>query len=192
MAESQRRGICCDSLTTLRDLDTSDLVLELRRINLQSVAYLFEKLQEVLDELDDPLMSTIEQVTSTAEDLCRLFGGNQNFNASRSSGDESIAAMLHGCSFTVQILSLGFQSYNRAHVGAFRPFFLDRTFHTVRLHGLYDHANSAPQASANFQRLTCLDDMVQQPVVVFGSFPARKEDAIQRTLRSPVDPGRLR
>lgn len=132
-------------------------------------------MQEVLDELDNPLLSTIEQVTSAAKDLCRLFGGNQNFNASRSSGDESIAAMLYGCSLAVRVLSLGFQSYNRAHVGAFRPFFLDRTVHTVHLHGPYDHANSAPQASAFLQQLTCLDDMVQQPIVVFGSFPARRE-----------------
>ena len=190
VAEAQHLGICCNSFTILRNLDRRKQAVELYRIELQSGVSLFRDLKKATYMSQKTRL--INKVAAQAETLCRPFSGNQTFHAPLWIADQNhnnIAAMLHYSALAIQLLSLGFLSYIRAHVGAFHPFFLDTTVETVHLHGIYDPAKSLPQISASLQRLTCLEDMIQKPVVVFGSYRSSRKSVSKRydLLTTPED-----
>ena len=192
VAEAQRQEICCNSFTILRNLDASKQAVELCRIKLEPCVSLFLDLKQAIHMLQRLDMTTTELVTARAVDICRPFSGSEDFEARLMSGGQNhgnIAAMLHYSSLAVQLLSLGFLSYNRAHVGAFHPFFLDTAIETVHLHGIYEPSNSPPQISATLLRLTCLEDMIHKPVVVFGTFSSLKKSVFERydLLTTPKD-----
>lgn len=192
VAEAQHRGICCNSFTILRNLGTSKRAVELRRIEMEPCLSLFLDLKLAIHKLHGLQFAMIELVTARAVKLCRPFLDGQKFEdppVLRNYHHENVAVMLHYSSLAVQLLSLGFLSYNRAHVGAFRPFFLDTAIETVHLYGIYDPSNSPPQVSVTLLRLTCLEDMIQNPVVVFGIFQSLKNSASERydLLTTPED-----
>ena len=212
VAEAQHRGICCNSFTILTNLGTSERAVELRRIEMEPCVSLFLDLKLAIHNLREPDIAMIESVIARAVKMCRLFLDSQKFGdppVLRGYDHDNMKAMLHDTmlhdtmlhyimlhytmlhysALAVQLLSLGFLSYNRAHVGAFRPFFLDTAIETVHLHGIYEPSNSPPQVSVTLLRLTCLEDMIHNPVVVFGIFQSPKNSASERydLLTTPED-----
>ena len=190
VAEAQDRGICCTSFIILRSLGDGDRAVELCRLEVQSLVSLFVDLRRATSDFQNTQL--VNQVAAQAEKLCEPFLGSQKPQVCPVVVDpalDNVAAMLHYSSLAVQLLNLGFLAYIRAHVGAFHPFFLDSTVETVHLHGTSDPENSSPQISAYLQRLTCLEDMIQKPVVVFGSSQSVKETVPERydLLSTPED-----
>ncbi|EPS35817.1 hypothetical protein H072_10787 [Dactylellina haptotyla CBS 200.50] len=88
--------------------------------------------------------------------------------------------ILHLISLTVQFVTLGFLSYNQAHVGPIQPFFLDTPQHKLVLSGatsITSSNHSIPCISLSLMNLTCLGDMIGQPVLVF-SIHSSLDDAL--------------
>lgn len=70
------------------------------------------------------------------------------------------------CALAVQLLCVSFVSYCQGHVGPLDLFFLERDLEQVHLYGAEPTSQQAPLA-VRLQRLTCLDDMLESPVLVF-------------------------
>ncbi|EPS39086.1 hypothetical protein H072_7130 [Dactylellina haptotyla CBS 200.50] len=75
---------------------------------------------------------------------------------------------LHISALVAQFLSLGFLSYNQAHMGSVQPFFLDTPLEKIVLRG----CNSREEGqfyyiTANLTKLTCIGDMLASKVISF-------------------------
>lgn len=179
--ELQRLGGCCNSFSILLDFVSKDYV-ELHRIPLLTI----QKLRELVLNPD----MTGDSGTPY-ECFYDVFGW-----AGLIDNDMFETDHLHWVSLATQFLALGFLSYAQAHCGSIQPFFLDTPLQTIRLLG---SSNSRPRASRTLTsylvELTCMGDMLGQPVVAFGWLPGSAPDAKQamplarrKDIRaSPVD-----
>ncbi|CAH0045292.1 unnamed protein product [Clonostachys solani] len=75
----------------------------------------------------------------------------------------------HLHSLALQVLCVGFVSYIQAHIGPIQPFFIDRPLERIVLEGCphYNYFECTPIV-AELVNLTCLGQMCQGPVLVFG------------------------
>lgn len=76
--------------------------------------------------------------------------------------------VLNSCGLAVQFLSLAFLSYIQAHVGALKPFFLDTRVQVFKLLGCSTPDMQPPHLVASLYQLSCLNNMLRSPVLVFG------------------------
>ncbi|KFY16125.1 hypothetical protein V492_01542 [Pseudogymnoascus sp. VKM F-4246] len=173
IALAQRSGICCDSFTILQFSVISDhKVIELCRIKVRVVLDLYS---EFLSFIANPRV----------EDWKGIFQGA----ALSSFTTTTFEGALDYYSLAVQFFSVGFSSYVKSHVGAMRPFFLDTSLSVIQLFGLQDKETQSPRLTASLHRLTCLDNMIQNPVLVFRQGQARKQKTQKsyNLLASPED-----
>lgn len=172
-AQSQQNGLCCDSFTILKKLrDTQGDAIDLTRVDLKLAV-------DLLDELKASRLDSDRNIlpVSTAKSICELFLG------SLSLGVHDIDATLDLCSLAAQLLTLGFALYARAHVDTFCPFFLDTPVYGVYLFGARDLSSGYPQAAVTLHRFTCLNDMIEKPVMVFSKF----SDDVENSGAFPLD-----
>ncbi|KAF3014746.1 hypothetical protein E8E14_009495 [Neopestalotiopsis sp. 37M] len=157
----QSRGYCCNSFTILQstNLDTVQnyqhgALIEMCRIDLASLEVLRESFTH------DPHASNVQ--TIVLQILSAIFeseGGQ--VRRLESLGMDVLLPL------TVQILCIGFLSYCQAHIGALQLSFLDTPISKVRL--LEKAASSGnPIVEGRLVELTCIGDMVRQPVFAFS------------------------
>ncbi|RYP68781.1 hypothetical protein DL770_008391 [Monosporascus sp. CRB-9-2] len=101
------------------------------------------------------------------------FVGEQHWDDSVIEETEPLA-VLHMCSLSTQIMSMGFQSYIQAHVGFFHPFFLDTPIKKIQLLGCQVIPERYPSIEVSLQELTCVGDMLQGPVLVFSRLQSQQ------------------
>ncbi|KAE9363004.1 hypothetical protein N431DRAFT_449826 [Stipitochalara longipes BDJ] len=186
IGHAQRRGLCCNSFTflLLNSNEAGQEVIELCQVRVTAVLELYSKLEvftaSLLYESGDS-HSFIPNILDIAKSILQEATPPPSFTT-------TLEGISEYCALLAQFLCLAFSSYIKAHVGAFHPFFLDTPLQTIQLFGLRDWDLGPPHMTASMCRLSCLDDMIQNPVLVFRKSPFRKE--IQRPydlLASPED-----
>lgn len=183
--ELQRLGGCCDSFSVLLDSATEDYV-ELHQVPFWTI----RRLRELV--IDPNINGHYGRGADFFLDLIDLIGG-----AGFMSGHTVDAGSLqHWVLLMTQFLALGLLSYAQAHCGSIQPFFLDTPLQAITLLG---SGKSESEATSNLTcylvELTCMGDMVGQPVLVFGWLPGPAVDKRQvmpqtprkNMLASPVD-----
>ena len=80
------------------------------------------------------------------------------------------ALVIDKCALAVQSLCIGLLSYSNAHVGKLEPFFFQRALERVDFLGIKRTITTEPFYSAELVNLTCIGQMVGNPVLVFTSF----------------------
>lgn len=187
---AQRSGMCCDSFTILRLNDTqpSQRNVELARIPVISISEFRKRLSSFMILREFLPRSELEKCYNCAKELIWqvLPKRSNRVLQTRSAGDE-----IDACALATQILCLGFASYIKAHIGIFHPFFLDSPVKTVNLYGSLRLRNTGlPKVTVSLLRLTCMEDMIQSPVMVFYEHKNEKLANTEKRydlLASPVD-----
>jgi hypothetical protein len=175
IGECQRRGLCCGYFTVLcRQSYMRSNTLEMHEVELWHVTELSESLRE-LDRVRhadyqgtskdrNELMERILSVTRRVQ---------QEFGISRFHTYASLPVVfVNEVSLTSQLLTLGFALFARAHVGLFHPFFLDTPLHGISLWGASRMDSGGAAVYLRLYRLTCLDGMIQSPVMAFDTAPS--------------------
>lgn len=177
--ELQRLGACCDSFSILVDSASKDYV-ELHQIPFGTI----RRLRELVLGSDLTMPSQIFD----------LFGiGDFIFPQSADAG-----SLKHWVSVATQFLALGLLSYAQAHCGPIQPFFLDTPLKAIYLLGTgtsKSDSEALPTLTCYLVELTCMGDMLGQPVLAFGQLPGLtggERPLISSVLRrdvlaSPVD-----
>jgi hypothetical protein len=75
---------------------------------------------------------------------------------------------LHIIVLVAQLSSLTFLSYNQGHKAPIQPFYLDSALERIYLLGKYDMSTAPYWTIAEPVQLSCLDDMLHSPVIVFS------------------------
>lgn len=160
---AQSAGLCCQSFTILRQEILSSKTTQDSVINLSRVE--FSKAEAVLDEVGSIAkreIKTVAGVPATLAFLTDIFPGETLFDSENKGLDS-----LHLCCLSAQILTVGFLSYIQAHAGPLHPYFLDTPTTKIKLFGLKSLSNQ-PVIEVALRQLTCLGDMLQSSVLVFG------------------------
>jgi hypothetical protein len=89
----------------------------------------------------------------------------------------TVGDTLHLCSFSVQVLCLGYYLYCQAHNGDIQPFFMNTPLRKIL--GSKKYMESLSNITVELIVLTCIGDMFQGPVIVFS--------ANNRPLQVPCD-----
>lgn len=190
----QHHGICCSSFTVLSwsYADNLDPVLDLRRIDAKVML-------AVLDTLGEPPQggfTQLQHLSQAAQDIINevVMGQSHTTSHDRLSGDWE-QEVLHQASLALQILSLGLLSFSYAHAGAVNPFFLQHEVQKLILLGsepvntkLED--SQRPRITAELANLTCMNGLVQKPVLTFRSSDPVDDSRSQGAydlLASPAD-----
>lgn len=154
--ELQRLEGCCNSFTILFGSNSSEGHVELHRVPFSVIC----KLSHALSTADEDA-STLADALAELSFLSDVFKGNQTV------GD--LDSFVNEIAIVTQFLALGLLSYAQAHCGPLQPFFLDTPLQAVSLLG-YDISptESIPTLSLRLVELTCMGDMVEQPVLAFN------------------------
>ncbi|ETS78399.1 hypothetical protein PFICI_10461 [Pestalotiopsis fici W106-1] len=156
----QSRGYCCNSFTILQSTNVVPVQnyrgapVEVCRIDLTSLDKFRESLAHASHASD---VQTI-----TLQILSAIFRpeGELTRRLERSGMDVLLP-------LTVQILCIGFISYCQAHIGALQLSFLDTPISKVCLLGKAAGSGN-PIIEGHLVRLTCMGDMILQPVFAFS------------------------
>ncbi|KAH8593155.1 hypothetical protein B0O99DRAFT_673995 [Bisporella sp. PMI_857] len=174
ISHAQRSGICCNSFTVLKIKSdfSAEEIIELYQIDVSVVLDLQSELKSLVEnhakyfDLDDLGKAALKYGKCIFQDVTL-----SSFNISRVSG------LLDFYSLETQFLSLAFASYVESHIGAIQPFFLDTPLCVVELYGLEDSETQLLRLEASLCRLTCLNDMIQSPVLVFREGRAQQHNS---------------
>jgi hypothetical protein len=164
----QQVGGCCDSFTILFRHGS---LIEMQKVELTMLRRFHEILGEMVASYDGILIRW-KQLWSQ---LCPLVGLDGIFADCSPSFSGSLT--IYVCSLVVQFLSLAMLSYAQAHCGVVRPFFLDTPQKRVILLGSADTDSHArmPCIVGSLVELSCMGDMIGQPVFTFQYFPQYEE-----------------
>lgn len=166
--ELQRLGGCCDSFSVLLDPASKDYV-ELHQIPFETI----RKLRHMVWEND--ILSF---------DVNIFFGlfGVADFLYPR---PDDAGSIQHWVLMATQFLALGLLSYAQAHCGPIQPFFLDTPLQAISLHGSAElESEELPTLTCYLVELTCMGDMIGQPVLAFGWLPGPAMD--KRPIMPPA------
>ncbi|KAK3614324.1 hypothetical protein LTR56_027327 [Elasticomyces elasticus] len=177
----QRVNACCDTFTVL--VTSAQVqgpsVVELQPIRIGDALDFLISLKDA--DVDNP--ASLENCGSSAELLLKSL-----------EYPLGLLPVIHRCALAVQFLTLGLVSYCQAHVEGIDVFFLEEKLASVQLAGAarkghYDHYPGT--IHFKMQRLTCLDGMLGNPVMVFtrpdllASLPVRSD--VLATTESLLD-----
>lgn len=153
--ELQRLGGCCHSFSVLLN-DALGGYVVLKQIH-------FSTIRMLRDLIRDPGMT--DPLTNFYQVFHSLFG-REGFMKDI---PQDASSLQHLVLLATQFLALGFLSYSQAHCGPIQPFFLDTPLLAISLLGLGESYLEAPHAtlSCHLVDLTCMGDMVGQPVLAF-------------------------
>lgn len=190
IGECQRRGLCCDCFTVLcRQSYMRSNNLEMHEVKLWHVAELSERLRELEKIRHADYQGTsrnrnelMKQILYVSERIQQEFG-IRRFHTYVS----LLEVFADEISLTLQLLTLGFALFARAHVGPFHPFFLDTPLHEISLWGASQMESGGAAVYIRLYRLTCLDGMIQSAVMAFDT--ASPESVKSGAL--PAEPTRL-
>jgi hypothetical protein len=176
----QQVGGCCDSFTIL-SRDGSGV--ELQKVELVVLRRFRQMLTEFMAP-HDGILSRWDQLWSS---LCPLVGLKQIL--ADYPGPFDRAFMIHVCSLAVQFLSLALLSYTQAHCGPIRPCFLDTPQKRVFLLGSAEADSHAriPCIVGSTVELTCMGEMIGQPVFAFQYFPRYDKALLREELSGKFD-----
>lgn len=177
--ELQGLGGCCDSFSVLIDSASEDYV-ELHQVPFGAI----RKLRELVLDSDMTMPSQLFDLFGVADFI---------FSQSADAG-----SLKHWVSVATQFLALGLLSYAQAHCGPVQPFFLDTPLQAISLLGSgksESDSEAPPTLTCYLVELTCMGDMLGQPILAFGRLPGLaggKRPLISSALRkdllaSPVD-----
>jgi hypothetical protein len=182
----QDAGFCCDSFTILRHHSTNEngvsSEVQLVRLDFSSAVQILKHLRTLgefhkhgfdlrpeLRKLRDASQKTLSQTIPTIQGISE-------------SSTDLLQHSLHISSLAIQFLCVGFLSYSQAHIGNIQPFFLDAPLQRIALLGMEKSAEVNVYLTASLVKLTCLDGMVQGPVLAFNAWrPFNNPPGIQRT-----------
>ena len=154
-------------------------LIEVCRIDFKFALNLLSELKTLLS-LHNPGPADISKLRRAVSRLLRSFIGG----ATEIAYGNYIVGALHYCSLTVQLVCLGFLSYSQAHVGPIRPFFLDTSLKKIQFLGMQTTEDKYDRIEATLSSLTCVDGLVQGPVLTFNLVPSRILS--QSTSRPPA------
>lgn len=162
---AQSVGLCCQSFTifqqeTSRSNTTKDAVFNLHRIDFSMVKAVFDEIGSIIVREN----AIVTDTSATVALLADIFPGKPFFP---DSGDGDALEYLQICCLSAQILTIGFLAYIQAHAGPLHPYFLDTPTTKIKLFGV-NSLSGQPTIEVTLRELTCLGDMLQSPVLVFG------------------------
>ena len=169
--ELQRLGGCCDSFTCLFN-SASENHVELHRVPFSAIS----KVRHLVSYPEEH--ATVRSIPELKV-LGKLF-------TSRLLNNPRIFA--HYLALATQVLALGLLSYAQAHCGPIQPFFLDTPLERISLLG---YTNPGPRRfpilSSSLVELTCMGNMVGQPVFAFHWVmdPTSGDTQIPRAMPGP-------
>jgi hypothetical protein len=168
----QQQGLCCDSFTVLVHNSKGKPKtpsVELTRMDIKPGLDLFLVLDRLsreynlMEELDELFEPEQEPLLHSVAEILKPFQGFYDFISD--GGEATIFSVLQECALAVQFLSLAFVSYVQGHCGNLRPFFIDRGLECVALSGI--GIAGAPFITCSLVKLSCLDSMLEEPVLAF-------------------------
>lgn len=180
--ELQRLGGCCDSFSVLLDSATKDYV-ELHQVPFWTI----RRLRELV--IDPDMTGHFGRAAGFFLDLI----GGADFMSGHT---VDAGSLQHWVLLATQFLALGLLSYAQAHCGSIQPFFLDTPLQAISLLGSgKSESEPTDTLTCYLVELTCMGDMLGQPVLVFGwlSGPAVDERQVmpqtprKNMLASPED-----
>lgn len=162
----QETGGCCNSFTFLM---VKNSVVELHRMNLEQIRTMAQQLATT------DTNPTEWELPLPVASMMRLSTPSHG-----RSGLHAIAA---------QFLSLAFLSYSQAHCGPIHPFYLDSPIQRVLLIGEsgWGPEFRGPCIAGSLVELSCLGDMLQEPVFAFENFEQFDKDAFFSDSRPRAD-----
>ncbi|KAG8532871.1 uncharacterized protein KY384_002749 [Bacidia gigantensis] len=164
-AAVQHAGLCCDSFTFLLRKQSD---LELHRVDFHHALTMSSNVNVVIQ--NDSTGVAVQECVEQAEYILRALGTpipNLIPNAD-----------LHYCALAAQFLCSAFLSYIQAHIGSIDPFFLDEPQRKMILLGS-QRVPGAFAIKAELVELTCLAEMIQQPVLAFSLVPTNWERGLE-------------
>ncbi|KAK4899336.1 hypothetical protein LTR49_027659 [Elasticomyces elasticus] len=167
-AEFQSYGGCCDRYSYLCPTNPSHLdvddALRLVVMPFDLSAKFLEGLKQASLDLDNalPLRTCSAYARTILENVVPGPHTEQSDVVSQ-------RTHLHYCALAVQFLCLSFMSYCQAHVGTLRFFFLDHQVRSAHLTGATEGPLTILDRTIDvgLERLTCLDTMLNDSVIVF-------------------------
>lgn len=165
---AQEQGLCCDSFTVLVRRNNGNppwSLIELHRIKIKPALTLLGGLDDILSRIGDPseLGKMYEEERHSIMNLALELLGPLNMSPFKQYQAHYFSSLTF-CSIAIQFFSLGFLSYLQGHCGKPRPAFLDRALATITLTEL---GSTGPLVIGSQARLSCLHDMIEEPVFVF-------------------------
>ena len=188
----QEAGACCDCFTILHISSTASVqeVAELSRIGFYIPGLLLAQLRSLQKHFDMCFIpSDLQETRTLALTIVTNIWPNNQFAALDAQGnDESstVDEILHLSALVVQLLCLGFLSFSQAHCGAIQPFFLLKPIKTVWLQGIQGDGGQHLQIIAQLNELTCIGDMLHEPVLVFSTTQVERSELLRRS-RTKLD-----
>ncbi|KAL1393841.1 hypothetical protein HDK64DRAFT_12242 [Phyllosticta capitalensis] len=118
--------------------------------------------------LGERLSQSVRMVSPFARTVLFRLGLHPKSPSSNLSGVEALHWELSIACLATQVLATGLLSYVQGHVSPLEPSFLDTNIQQVSLLGAQP-LGSPSQVTLRPVRLTCMDEMLQKPVLVFQS-----------------------
>ena len=170
LSQAQSAGLCCESFTILTQNTSTanprdDAMIEVCRVAFELPLQILDAVRHLASHRN----IRNDDIQAASKLLKTICPGTENQRFFESSDR---LAFLHMCSLSIQIMSLGFQSYVQAHVGPFHPSFLDTALQEIRLLGCEPSLELYPVVELQLKGLTCVGDMLQGPVLVFEMLPS--------------------
>ncbi|GIZ41068.1 hypothetical protein CKM354_000438400 [Cercospora kikuchii] len=157
LAVIQETHGCCDRFSVLCR-DSVRPQVELLSVHFEDIVTLHDALQ-IADSRDLQSLQDCAEVSRVAM---------RSFYMPKAASLTTEQGALHFCALTAQFLCLGLVLYSYAHCGPLDIFFLERELSKVELLGLGRRADNQIYIVARTERLTCLDAMLNSPVIVFS------------------------
>ncbi|KAF2725238.1 hypothetical protein K431DRAFT_216185 [Polychaeton citri CBS 116435] len=154
---------CCNRFTALCKISDQSVV-ELRTVHVQTVI----KFDEELKTASVHDRGSLHSCTQAARVALQCLPLSEMFSHASDTTTTDDVECLHICSLAAQFLCSSLVAYSQAHCGSFDPFFLERELETLHLLGISTDANRRTFIRARLERLTCLDAMLNTPVIVFS------------------------
>ena len=163
MATVQEAKGCCNRTTALC-MSSERSTVELNSVHLRDVVQFYEALE--VANVDE--MQSLQACTKAARTIlqCVHTPGAGSTTAEIFAADDSDC--LHVCALAAQFVSLAVVAYSQAHCGPFEPFFLEQEVTTFNLLGTLVSTDYNIYIRVTTERLTCLNDMLNCPVMVFS------------------------
>jgi hypothetical protein len=185
----QQNELCCNSFTIL-SLLSGEGPVEVVRIPF-SLVKLFEATVAYLasEDLSEDRFGSALQCSREVLDL--VYGKDKNalYNLGMELPvqESQPLATIQSCALATQSLCVGLLSYSNAHVGSLQPFFLSHALNTVNFMGIRDPSAIEGVVSAQLMKLTCVGNMVKEPVLLFSIFKNLPRNEASHLLVSPED-----
>jgi ankyrin repeat protein len=163
IAMTQKAKGCCNTFTILCN-NSGRSCIELCTISVRDIIHFYNTLQAA--SIADA--QSLQRCKLAAMTALSFLHPSEEILASVENVSDLVETCLHISALAAQTLCSSFALYSQAHCSPFTPFFLQEDLEEVNLLGVLRNPSEGIYVRAETKRLTCLDAMLNAPVVVYS------------------------